>query len=104
MKLLRDQIVIRPDEQEEENVTPSGIIVPTAKQNQFSLGEVVQVGEYGHRASNGGTIPSSLNPGDRVLYRKFQSEEFDVDGGETGLRLATEAAVIGVLEPVASMS
>lgn len=102
MKLFRDQIILRPDDTEDENKTSSGIILAAPTRTLWATGEVVQVGEYGSRNADGSVTKTSLSSGDRVLYRKHQVENFNVDGGEVGLVLTTENAVVGVLEEVAS--
>jgi|ERR1039457_529137 co-chaperonin GroES (HSP10) len=106
MQLLRDQIVLRPDDDDAEQKTSSGIILTAPQQNPFATGLVVQVGQYSvrpeaqysWRPNKYSTSSDNVNVGDRVLYRRYQVEDFDVDGGETGLKLTNENAIVGILE------
>ncbi|MBU6427441.1 MAG: co-chaperone GroES [Cyanobacteria bacterium REEB65] len=93
MKLLRNQIIIRPDT---ERKTESGIFLPDTMKDRFNEGEVVALGEYGYRYGEE-VVGHNVKVGDRVLYRSNTGEDFPYEG-ET-CYLTSEDGVIGILEP-----
>jgi chaperonin GroES len=77
MKPLADRLVIKPLEQEE--VTPSGIVLPETAKEKPQKGEVMAVGP-GARDEDGKRIPMELKAGDKVLFAKYAGTEIKVDG------------------------
>ncbi len=98
MKLLRDQIVIRPIEDTDEVTTASGLVLP-GKASPVVEGEVVAKGEYAGRALDGTPIQSILQVGNLVLYNRGAGTDFQIND-EDGLKLMQEGHVIAVLESV----
>ena len=66
VKLMSDNIAVRPITQEEQ-VTDAGIIVPTNKFEPIQWGEVISVGP-GWLADNGKIVPTIVAENDKVLY------------------------------------
>lgn len=62
-KLLGDMIAVKRVEQEEK---PSLLIIPKQEEKQF-IGEVFMVGP-GQIASDGTLYPTSIKPGEQVIY------------------------------------
>lgn len=65
INVLGARLVLRPDKAEEK--TASGIILPTAAQEEQHTGTVVVVGT-GQRLDNGTTFPMEVAVGDKVIY------------------------------------
>ncbi|OPX21259.1 MAG: co-chaperone GroES [Planctomycetales bacterium 4484_113] len=74
------RVVIKPLE-EEQNVTPGGLVIPDSAKERPVLGEVVAVGE-GRLLDNGERAPVFVKPGMKVLYSKYAGTEFKIGGDE----------------------
>ncbi len=75
---LDDRIVVRQNEAEEK--TASGLVIPDTAKEKPQQGEVLAVGP-GKRAENTGElIPLDLAVGDTVVYSKYGGTEIVVDG------------------------
>ena len=77
IKPLGDRIVVKPLEQEEEQV--GGIIIPDTAKEKPQEGEVVAVGP-GRLLESGEAQAPSVAVGDKVLYGKFSGTEIKYDG------------------------
>ena len=79
MKLrpVNDKIVVRPNENNKEEKTESGIILPdTIDQGKLLEGKVVAAG-HGMYSANGNLIPLVVEVGDTILYNKHaQTHEY----------------------------
>ena len=76
---LADKIVLRPILQEE--VLPSGIVVPDTAKEKPQQGEVIAVGP-GRVDDDGKRIPMEIAIGDRVLYAKYTGQEIKIENEE----------------------
>lgn len=76
LKPLSDRLVIKPIEQEE--VTPSGIVLPETAKEKPQKGEVLAAGP-GARDDNGKRIAMEVKVGDKVLYAKYAGTEIKID-------------------------
>ncbi len=76
---LADKIVLRPVVQEE--VLPSGIVVPDTAKEKPQQGEVIAVGP-GRVDDDGKRIPMEIAVGDRVLYAKYSGQEVKIENEE----------------------
>lgn len=76
---LNDRVLIHPIEQEE--VTPSGIVLPETAKEKPQEGEVVAVGP-GAWQEDGSRRPLDLAVGDRVIYAKYAGTEVKNGDGE----------------------
>ncbi len=76
LKPLADRLVVKPIEQEE--VTPSGIVLPETAKEKPQKGEVLAAGP-GARDDNGKRIAMEVKVGDKVLYAKYAGTEIKID-------------------------
>ncbi|MDQ1393736.1 MAG: chaperonin GroES [Acidimicrobiaceae bacterium] len=74
---LDDRIVVKQNEAEEK--TASGLVIPDTAKEKPQQGEVLAVGP-GRRADTGELIPLDIAVGDTVLYSKYGGTEIVVDG------------------------
>ena len=75
---LEDRVVVRPADEEE--TTPTGIVIPDTAKEKPQEGEVVAVGPG--RFEDGQRVPVDVKVGDRVLYSKYGGTEVKVEGDE----------------------
>ena len=90
---LHDRVLIRRIE--EENKTPSGIIIPDTAKEKPQQGEVIAVGP-GARDENGKLVPLDVKVGDKVLFGKWSGSEVTIDGEE--LLIMKESDILGIIE------
>jgi chaperonin GroES len=77
---LHDQVIIKPLSAEEK--TKSGIILPdTVSKERPEQGEIVAVGP-GRLLDNGQRSPISVQVGQKVMFKKYSTEELKYDGQE----------------------
>ena len=75
---LHDQVIIKPMSAEEK--TKSGIILPdTVSKERPEQGEVIAVGP-GKLLNNGQRAPMSVQIGQKVMFKKYSTEELKYDG------------------------
>ncbi len=74
---LDDRIVVRQNEAEEK--TASGLVIPDTAKEKPQQGEVLAVGP-GRRSDTGELIPLDVAVGDTVVYSKYGGTEIVVDG------------------------
>lgn len=75
---LHDQVIIKPLSIEEK--TKSGIILPdTVSKERPEQGEVVAVGP-GRLLDNGQRTSMSIQLGQKVMFKKYSTEELKYDG------------------------
>ncbi len=77
LKPLGNRVVVEPNEQDE--VTPGGIVLPETAKEKPQKGKVLSVGP-GERDENGKRIPMDVNEGDTVLFAKYSGTEIKLDG------------------------
>lgn len=93
VKPLRDRVLVRRLEEEQQQKV-GGIIIPDSAKEKPQQAEVVAVGS-GRLLENGTTVPLVLKPGDRVLLGKWSGTEVKIDGEE--YLILKEDEVLGVL-------
>ena len=95
MKLrpLGDRLVVTI--QEEQETTPTGLMLPETAKETPQRGEVIAVGN-GRRNSKGKRIPMDVKVGDIVLYAKYGGSELKVEGMK--LLILQESDVLAVIE------
>lgn len=76
IKPLADRLVVKP--LEEEEVTPSGIVLPETAKEKPQKGEVLAVGP-GARDDKGERIKPEVSEGDKVLFAKYAGTEIKID-------------------------
>ncbi len=91
-KPLADRLVVKP--LEEEEVTPSGIVLPETAKEKPQKGEVLSVGP-GARDEDGDRIEMDVKVGDRILFAKYGGTEIKVDGEK--LLILRESDVLAII-------
>lgn len=80
LKPLGNKVVLKPVSEEEK--TESGIILPdTVDKEKKEEGEVVAVGP-GKLLESGKRSEMDLKPGDKVLFKKYGMDDYEIDGEE----------------------
>ena len=74
-QLLDDKVLVSGIEVEEI----AGILKPSSYEHKPELGLVITVGE-GRMLESGQRVPMRLKKGDVVLFNKYSSEEYNLDG------------------------
>lgn len=77
LKPLGNRVVVEP--LEEEEITPSGIVLPETAKEKPQKGKVLAVGP-GERNEDGERIPLDVSEGDTVLFAKYAGTEIKMDG------------------------
>ncbi len=93
LKPLGDRLIVKPIEQEE--TTPSGIVLPETAKEKPQKGEVLAVGP-GARDDSGERVAMEVSVGDKVLYAKYAGTEFTIDGDE--VLILRESDVLALVE------
>jgi chaperonin GroES len=75
LKPLHDRVVVRLIEA--DAVTESGIVIPDTSKEKPTQGEVIAVGPG--KYENGKLIPTTVKPGDRILFGKEAVQSFKID-------------------------
>lgn len=90
---LYDRVVIKP--LKEEDVTPSGIVLPdTADKEKPMQGEVIAVGP-GKRLKDGQLAPMSVKVGDTVLFPKYSPDEVEMN--DEDYLIVEEEKILGIV-------
>ena len=76
LKPLGDRLMVEPIEQEE--LTPSGIMLPETAKEKPMQGKVLAIGP-GARRENGARIAMDVSQGDTVLYAKYAGTEVKIE-------------------------
>lgn len=79
VKPLFDYVLVKPLQQEE--VTPSGIVLPDTAKEKPQVGEIMAVGPGGVN-DKGVAMPMVVKVGQRVLYKKWGGNEVKVGSEE----------------------
>ncbi len=93
LKPLGDRVVVEPIEQEE--MTPSGIMLPETAKEKPQRGRVLAVGPGG-RDEDGKRVAMDVSTGDTVLFAKYAGTEFKVDGKK--LLILKESDLLAIVE------
>jgi chaperonin GroES len=91
-KPLADRLVVKP--LEEEEITPSGIVLPETAKEKPQKGEVLSVGP-GARDEDGDRIEMDVKVGDKILFAKYGGTEIKIDGDK--LLILRESDVLAIL-------
>jgi len=94
IKPLGDKIVLKPVSEEEK--TKSGIILPdTIEKEKPEQGEVIAVGP-GKLLENGSRAIMELKIGDKVLFKKYSPDEFEI--GDEKFLIVSQEDILGIIE------
>jgi chaperonin GroES len=74
---LDDRIVVKQNEAEEK--TASGLVIPDTAKEKPQQGAVLAVGP-GRRSDTGELIPLDIAVGDTIVYSKYGGTEITIDG------------------------
>ena len=94
LKPLADRVIVEPVEEEE--VTPSGIVLPETAKEKPQKGTVLAAGP-GRRDEQGKVIPMDVKVGDVVLFAKYAGTEVKLNGGRKVLVLR-ESDILAIVE------
>jgi len=78
LRPLYDKIVVKRQEEQEQR-TASGIIIPDTAKEKPQIGEVIAVGE-GKLLNNGQIVPPKVKVGDKIIFNKYAGTEVELDG------------------------
>ena len=97
LKPVNDKIVVKPSEEEGEQKTESGIILPDSAQvGGIIEGKVIAVSE-GMYSANGTRIPIIVEKGDTILFGKHNSgQEYKLNGED--VLLMSQNEVLSIVE------
>ena len=95
MKLrpLADRVIVRQNEAEEK--TKTGIVLPDTAKEKPTKGKVIAVGP-GKLDDNGKRMEIGVRTGDTVYYGKYSGTDVEVDGQK--FVILRETDILGVLE------
>ena len=93
IKPLGDRILVKPLEQEEEQI--GGIIIPDTAKEKPQEGEVIAIGP-GRMLESGERQPISVAVGSKILYGKYSPTEIKYDNVE--YLIVREDDILAVLE------
>ena len=93
LKPLGDRLVVKP--LEEEDVTPSGIVLPETAKEKPQKGEVLAVGP-GARDDDGKRIEMDVSVGNKILFAKYGGTEIKIDTEK--LLILRESDVLAILD------
>ena len=103
LKPLHDWVVVRPSEAEE--ITSGGLFIPETAKTKPQEGIVEAIGpgafeeEKEHRKKEEKKkrkfVPTTIKPGDRVLYERYAGQTYTFDGEER--ILVRERDILGIL-------
>lgn len=93
LKPLADRLVVKPLEDEE--VTPSGIVLPETAKEKPQRGEVLAVGP-GARNDDGEHIEMDVSVKDKVLFAKYAGTEIKME--DEKLLILRESDILAILE------
>jgi len=81
MKLqpLGDRVVVKPKDEDEQR-TPSGLVIPDTAKEKPQLGEVLAVGPG--EFQDGERLPMDIESGDLVVYSKYGGTEVKFEGDD----------------------
>ncbi len=94
LRPLYDKIVVRRMEEQEQK-TPSGIIIPDTAKEKPQIGEVIAVGE-GKLLSNGQVVSPKVKKGDKIVFNKYAGTEVELDGEK--YLIMSEDEVLAIIE------
>ena len=95
LRPLGDRILVKRIEEEEEQKSPGGIIIPDTAKEKPQRGTVTAVGK-GALNEKGDRVPMEVKAGDEVLFGKYSGNEVKIDGEE--FLILKESEVLGIIE------
>lgn len=93
LRPLVDRLVVIPIEQ--EDVTPSGLVIPDTAKEKPEQGKVTAVGP-GRRDKDGQRISMDVSVGNTVLFAKYAGTDFKLNGQK--LLILKETDILAIVE------
>ena len=93
LKPLGDRLMVEPIEQEE--LTPSGIMLPETAKEKPMQGKVLAIGP-GARQEDGARIAMDVSQGDTVLYAQYAGTEVKIENKK--YLILKEADVLAIVQ------
>jgi chaperonin GroES len=93
LKPLGDRVVVKRNEEADQK-SAGGIIIPDTAKEKPQRGEVIAVGPGG-RKEDGTRIPMEVKKGDQILFGKYSGSEIKMDGEE--YLIMREDDILGIL-------
>lgn len=75
---LGDRVIVRPNDEDEQR-TASGLVIPDTAKEKPQTGSILAVGP-GDRNDDGDRVPMDVSVGDTVVYSKFAGTELKYEG------------------------
>ncbi|MGC8852258.1 MAG: co-chaperone GroES [Hydrogenobacter sp.] len=94
LRPLYDKVVVKRMEEQEQK-TPSGIIIPDTAKEKPQIGEVIAVGD-GKLLSNGRVVSPKVKQGDKVIFNKYAGTEVELDGEK--YLIMSEDEILAIIE------
>ena len=94
IKPLGDRVLVKPLEEDEEQVR-GGIIIPDTAKEKPQQGKVKAVGP-GKRTDDGTSLPMNVKVGQVVLYGKYAGTEVKIDNED--YLIMSESDIFGIIE------
>lgn len=91
---LGDRVLIAPEEEEEQR-TASGIIIPDTAKEKPQIGKVEAAGE-GRLKDDGSRVAMHVKAGDKVFYSKYGGTEIKIDG--KNYLIMSESDILGIVK------
>lgn len=96
IKPIGDNVVIKFPEEEQEEETESGIVLPdTVDEEEKGQGEVVAVGP-GKILDNGDRSEMEVEEGDTVIFKEWGGEDIEVEDEE--YQIVSHSDIVAILE------
>ena len=94
IKPLGDRVLVKPLEEDEEQVR-GGIIIPDTAKEKPQQGKVKAIGP-GKRTDDGTSLPMNVKVGQVVLYGKYAGTEVKIDNED--YLIMSESDIFGIVE------
>ena len=92
-KPLFDKVLV--ERVEAESKTASGLIIPDTAKEKPMQGKVIAVGD-GARSECGQLVPTTVKPGDIILFGKWAGNEIKIENKD--YLVIKESDIIGIFE------
>ncbi|MCE2530016.1 MAG: co-chaperone GroES [bacterium] len=80
LKPLGGRVIVQPNDEDEQR-TASGLVIPDTAKEKPQTGTILAVGP-GDLNDDGDRIPVDVSPGDTVVYSKYAGTELKYEGEE----------------------
>ena len=80
LKPLGGRVIVQPNDEDEQR-TPSGLVIPDTAKEKPQTGTILAVGP-GELSDTGQRTPLEVSIGDTVVYSKFAGTELKYEGEE----------------------